>query len=188
MLIKFLRKSKSAVFLIMALQRNFQQASKLKPIEIKKCPVEDIVLRGLAVEYLSSVKQLYKIIQDKKMPLWQVILYRFFGNRLVIVSLKNDELQGMELYYFNPRDVKEGTAHQGLTAVAEQHRGQGVATKIRKHAAAHFQKNGLSGLSSRVDLDNIPSLKSNIKLGFEPVEEYFCENTKKQRYYLKLNF
>lgn len=35
-----------------------------------------------------------------------------------------------------------------------------------------------------LDLDNIPSLKGNIKLGFEVKEKYWDENEQKERVYL----
>jgi len=36
-------------------------------------------------------------------------------------------------------------------------------------------------------LDNLPSLKGNVKLGFEVKEQYWDENEKKERVYLVCN-
>jgi RimJ/RimL family protein N-acetyltransferase len=113
-------------------------------------------------------------------------LLRFAGSKFcyILVSEKG-EVFGLELYYFNKRDIIEKTIHQGYTGFKAGYRGMGIGTKARRYALQHFAKiDVLRGVSSRVSLDNIPSLKGNIKLGFEIKEKYWDENEQKERVYL----
>ena len=90
----------------------------------------------------------------------------------------------MHLFYMNPRDFKENTVHEGFIGVLPEYEGQGIATQMRKVAKQHFKQAGFSGISSRISKENLGSLHSAKKIGFEPVEEYFDNNMKEERYYL----
>jgi len=101
------------------------------------------------------------------------------------VKSSDGRIIGMGLYYFNKRDIIERTIHEGYTGLKTDYRGLGIGTQARRCALEHFAKfRFLNGVSSKVSLDNLPSLKSNIKLGFEVKEQYWDDNMKKERVYL----
>ena len=91
---------------------------------------------------------------------------------------------GINFYYLNFRDFKEGTVHEGFVGVAPGFEGQGIATAIRRLAVRHFENSGFSGISSRVSCSNFASLKSARKIGYEPVEKYFDDLSGELRFYL----
>jgi RimJ/RimL family protein N-acetyltransferase len=94
------------------------------------------------------------------------------------------ELIGMSLYYFNARDRREGTVHEGYIGLDASLRGAGLGTVVRRHALRQFAFAGLRGVSSRISLANTASLNGNLKLGFVPVDTYFDPSMGEQRHYL----
>jgi RimJ/RimL family protein N-acetyltransferase len=93
-------------------------------------------------------------------------------------------LIGTELYYFNQRDLQEKTIHQGFRGILPAWQGRGIGTLLTGYAISHFKNSKIDGISSRVSLNNLASLRSNMKLGFKPVEEYFDKDMCENRYYL----
>ncbi|MEN3363187.1 MAG: L-amino acid N-acyltransferase [Burkholderiales bacterium] len=108
------------------------------------------------------------------------------GSRLCLVArdMERNELTGMAIYYFNRRDRREGTIHEGYIGLHETARNAGLGTFMRRHALENFARSGLYGVSSRISVSNLPSLKSNQKLGFVPVETYFDPAMGDRRHYL----
>lgn len=133
-----------------------------------------------------SVRKLYKELNGIDLSIYHRELYRREGDKLLFISIdkKTNKIVGMDMFYFNSRDFKENTVHEGFIGVLPESQGQGIATKMRQEAIKHFQKNGLSGISSRISIDNLGSLRSAEKLGFKPVEEYCDDKMNERRYYL----
>lgn len=90
----------------------------------------------------------------------------------------------MNMYYFNSRDVKENTIHEGFIGVTAEAAGQGIATQMRKIAKTHFSLLEIKGISTRISINNVASLRSAQKIGFEPVEQYCDPHTHEERYYM----
>src|SRR5690606_13899852 len=86
--------------------------------------------------------------------------------------------------YFNRRDRREGTVHVGFSGIETSRQGKGLGTRLRSYGIKHFRSNGLAGISSRISFSNTASLRSNEKLGFKVVEQYYDSTTNEQRYYL----
>lgn len=152
---------------------------------------ETLVLRGARNSDLPAINHLFAQLHDGA-PLGRSrqLLYRVRGGELAIVAVDqtNDSIIGMELYYFNPRDLRENTLHQGYRGVTPNRQGGGIGSLVTRHAIEHFARTQLSGISSRVSLDNLASLKSNEKFGFKPVERYFDWKRNEERYYLVCDF
>jgi hypothetical protein len=160
----------------------------LKIAKIAPKTVSGVVYQGLSRKYFNLALNLYELLTNKKMGLPQKILYYFLGNNLVIIAVNEEKLLGAEFYYFNQRDFQEQTIHQGFTGVIPSAQGNGIATNIRILAISHFSANNLKGISSRVSLNNLASLKSNQNLGFKPVEKYWDDQLCVERYYLVCDF
>ncbi|WP_006749160.1 GNAT family N-acetyltransferase [Thioalkalivibrio paradoxus] len=118
------------------------------------------------------------------------LVYTLLADRLCVACVNEEtaELCGVGFYYFNRRDIDEGTVHEGFSGVKESFRGKGLGTLLRKTAIEHFGRSGIMGVSSRVSADNQPSLRSNLKLGFKIVEVYYDKGLEKERYYLVKRF
>lgn len=101
-------------------------------------------------------------------------MYASLGSRLVIlaeVSVDGRwEAAGADLFYFNERDLSEGTVHEGLIFVTETFRGRGLGSAMRQHALHHFATQGLRGMSTRIRQSNVGSLRSAQGLGFKVAE------------------
>lgn len=109
------------------------------------------------------------------------------GRRLsfALIDDSRNEVVGLGLYYFNARDLRDGTVHVGFTGIAPYLRGRGIGTKLRRHALRHFARTSfIRGVSSRVSLNNPASLVSNINLGFKERERYFDPILEVERVYL----
>jgi GNAT superfamily N-acetyltransferase len=183
------KKIQGPAYAFIFLVRNLSSAKKIKPVQAES--KDGFVYRGLKPEDMTSFLSLYSILHNgKKLNLSRKLLYHFAGEKLVIVACKESTLKmtGMDMYYFNKQDVNENTVHQGFTGILPEMQGKGLGTRLRLKAKEHFYQNGFSGISSKVSLLNIASLKSNEKLGFKPVEKYYDKSLEEERYYLVCNF
>lgn len=166
---------------------NLRACNKLVPISVNI--YNGMVYRGAKDKQdRLEIYQLYDSFHPGKKLHWSKrLVYRFAGSKLLMTAWDDKErkLVGIDIYYFNPRDISENSVHQGFTGVHPEWQGKKIGTEIRKQALRHFAANGLSAVSSRVSLTNISSLKSNEKLGFKPEESYFDDKLGEERYYLK---
>lgn len=132
-----------------------------------------VLIRGFKLRDLRQLRQLYLDLNPRGSLslarfLWGIIGYR----RLLICAedTQTSSLVGLDLFYFNSRDLQESTVHEGFVGVVPSYRGKGLATKMRIIAKQHFHRNGLKGISTRISQDNKASLISALNLGFEIVE------------------
>jgi|GEM_PF-1299475 len=156
------------------LLRNAWRVRSLQPIPTLTS--ETLRLRGLPPDELGLLGAVFADAPAEFRPSKDLCwMYASLGSRLVIlaeVSVDGRwETAGADLFYFNPRDLKESTVHEGLIFVAESFRGRGVANAMRQHALHHFATQGLRGISTRIRQSNMGSLRSAQGLGFEVVEK-----------------
>lgn len=158
----------------------------VKMPEFQKFEFDELVIESCRSEYLEEVFHLYKDLHNgKDLSRRNKLLLRLAGNKFCYVVRSGSEIVGIGLYYFNKKDVRENTIHEGYTGLKKEYRGKGVGTIARKNALYHFsQVKSIMGVSSRISLDNEASYRGNVKLGFEVVEKYFDTGLKKERAYL----
>lgn len=146
-------------------------------------------IRCCKLTELKKAENVYQKISGRAFPHIQKLLLKLFSNKNLIVAIdeSNNKIIALNLYYMNHRDFDENSIHEGYIGVLPEYQGQGIATKMRKHAKAHFQAAGFLGISSRVSKNNLASLHSAERSGFKIVEQYFDINTKEERYYLICN-
>jgi RimJ/RimL family protein N-acetyltransferase len=152
---------------------------------------DEIVIYGASIKELKEALCIYSFYNNKnKIGISYYILYFFVSKKLVFIAkdIFINKIIGVELYYFNRSDIKENTIHQGFRGILPAWQGKGIGTLLTNYAVNHFKNSRLDGISSRVSLNNLASLRSNLKLGFRPVEEYFDKNTHENRYYLVCSF
>lgn len=150
-----------------------------------------INIRGANFNEVNSIKEIYEKLNLKSFSNYQQIQFKLHSNKTIIVAEQYvdgvKKLVGMDMYYLNPRDFKENTIHEGFIGVIPECEGRGIATQMRILAKEHFRDAGFRGISTRISKNNLGSLNSAKKLGFEPVEAYFDTVMNEDRYYLICN-
>jgi RimJ/RimL family protein N-acetyltransferase len=146
-----------------------------------------IIVCGASRKELKEALCIYSFYNNQnKIGISRYIVYLFISRKMVFIArdISVNRIIGTELYYFNQRDLREKTVHQGFRRILPAWQGRGIGTSLTGYAVNHFKNSKINGISSRVSLNNMASLRSNMKLGFRPVEEYFDENMHENRYYL----
>ena len=149
------------------------------------------IIKPLSKKYLPAVVNLYRVLNGGgRLDLQEMAILWLLGSRFCLVALDSgrNEVVGIAIYYFNVRDRKQDTVHEGYIGLREAVRSVGLGTFIRRHALENFALSGLSGMSSRVTVSNLPSLRGNKKLGFIPIETYFDPSIGEERHYLICDF
>ena len=140
---------------------------------------------------LQIIGSIYSELSDNRaLSKRNSFLFKVCGKKLVFVLYDkvNKKILGTEFYYFNKRDIRESTIHQGFRGVLPEFQGRGLGTALTQYAYAVFSKTSLKGMSTRVSCNNLSSLVSNKKIGFEPVEKYFDTAMGEERYYMVCKF
>lgn len=164
--------------------RNLYCAKDIMPFSCARFGA--IAVEPLSWKHLAATDRLYaSLTGGARLRLLKVLLGAF-GSRLCLLARRTDsnEVVGMAVYYFNARDRREGTVHEGYIGLREAERSRGLGTFMRRHALENFSRSGLAGVSSRISAGNLASLKSNRNLGFVPIETYFDASTGEKRHYL----
>lgn len=185
-------KLKNKVLNILFFARNTNAARRV--FEIKRETVGEFVFRGYSSSDAGPIAAIYQELNSGAVfSRLQRKLYMRIGRRCLFVVECIDvfgvsRIVAMNMYYFNRRDIRDDTVHEGFIGVLPEYSGRGIATEMRKMAVEHFRASGFSGISTRITLDNTASLVSARKIGFQPVERYEEPSTGEQRYYMICKF
>ena len=155
--------------------------------EIVNAKFSNYYIEPFKQEDLKEIELLYEELNNgKKIDKSKKNLLRKNGDKICFVAKEYNfnTIIGIEIYYYNLTDLKNNTIHQGFRGVRPDWQGQGVVTAITKKAKDHFRINKFSGITSRVDIDNKPSIKSNSNLGFRVENKYFDKTEGVFRYYM----
>jgi len=156
---------------------------------VKPTNIGEIFIRGMESSDEKQVLEIYHQLNGAaQFSCSRRWLYRLAGSKLMLVAVKKEmtgeKIVGMNMYYLNKRDFTDDSIHEGFIGVLPEMGGLGIATNMRNIAKKHFLENGFKGISTRISLSNLPSLKSAEKIGFKPVEKYLDVVTKEERYYM----
>jgi len=190
---RLFRKFRSLVGSVLFLGRNLIHARSISVIQ--QIQQDGLLIRGIKPSEVGMIDNLYaQLHEGSRLTLTRKLLYRLLGSRLCVaafdiegVAKSNGKLRllGFNMFYFNPRDIKDHTIHSGFIGVAPEASGRGIATAMRHHVFQHFAINGIGGISSRISANNLASMAVAKKIGLKPVEEYWDDATGERRYYLK---
>lgn len=186
---KFMLKSKSLLKQLIFVFRSFFASIKINPIVETK--LNDFYLGSLSKNSFKEGMKIYSSLNgNKSISRTMTLLCRLTKGRMIF-ALKdlNGKIIGIHVFYFNQRDLREKTVHEGFIGIDKEYRGAGLAKLMRVSALSHFQNTGLIGISSRISKNNLGSLKSAKNVGFKVISEYIEASTKEHRYYMicKLN-
>lgn len=187
MLKKILRVPVAIIRQVILVLRDFRMSFGIPVVQSET--ENGITYRGMYRSELIEINSLHILMNGgSKIALARRLVYWLVGNRIVIVVSKQeqgiDKIIGFNMFYFNKQDVKQNTIHGGFIGVDNNYQGLGIGSKLRRKGVDHFNSTYLSGMSSRIDLDNKASLAVTLKAGFEPVEQYTDPVTGVERYYL----
>lgn len=185
-----IKRIKSKVVGFWFLLRNLIHAMKIRPFP--GIIANGLTFRGYQKEDVEQIAEIYAALNIGAnfvgLRKW---LYDLVGTKLMLVAVcsgdSGDVIVGMNMYYFNPRDVREKTIHEGFIGVIPEMNGRGIATTMRLHAKQHFARAGLAGISTRISVANKSSLSSAEKVGFVPIEKYIDVHSGDLRYYMVSN-
>ncbi|WP_026879213.1 GNAT family N-acetyltransferase [Ignatzschineria larvae DSM 13226] len=182
-----MRKIKGLLSQLYWLFQNLWRVRAIRVIETYQDPQTGFRYQGLTTEYFQDFERLKKeLSQNRELSRVQKLLYQYASNKLVLVVIdpQQNQLIGLNMFYFNKRDLLENSVHAGFIGVNSQYQGQKIASTMRERIKHHFMQNGLKGISSRISLNNEGSLRSALKVGFKPVEKYYDNALGEERYYL----
>lgn len=174
-------KIRSATLLV----RSILAFSLMKPVAIHEC--KGVLVGGAFAADIVPAGKVYAELNNKNFSFPQKIIIRFFSRKMLIVAKAYGDVVGVNLYYFNGRDFREKTIHEGFLGVLPRYQGKGIGGMMKKVAIKHFSTTGLEGVSSRISKNNSPSMAAAKKLGFNVVETYFDKNFNEERHYLIRN-
>jgi len=142
--------------------------------------------------YIKDIKNLYKEDVGFEFSLRNQLLLYLIGKKNCFIVLNKSyekELLGFAYFYFNKKDIHDCTIHLAHISVCSSHRGMGISKNLLNYAIVFFSGySSIKGISSRISINNIPSIKLHLSLGFEIVEKYFDETMNEERVYVIRKF
>jgi len=146
--------------------RATQGMSAISPLH-----VDALVLRGARPADIRKLRDVHRNLRDgRDLNVWRRTLFRLRGDRLVVIAEEDEVVAGFNMFYFRADERAQGVVHEAFSGVVETHRGHGIATAMRRYAAACFASQGVNSISSQVRADNPASLRSALNAGFEVVD------------------
>ncbi|MFO8054477.1 MAG: GNAT family N-acetyltransferase, partial [Bacteroidales bacterium] len=122
------------VFLI----RNFWYAKNIRRMQLVH--YKGFAIGPLLHRHVDAALTLYKKLNNEKnLGTAKTLLLKIFGARLCLAAYnKDNQIIGISVYYFNARDKKENSIHEGYTGVDPRFQNKGLGTELRRLAASHF--------------------------------------------------
>jgi GNAT superfamily N-acetyltransferase len=161
---------------------NIPQSYKFKNFETKL--VDDIIFRYCYRKELKKIYEMYKSSTGIKLSRPKRLLFYLYHKKLILIAEKEGLVIGFAFFYTNPFDIKNKTIHLGHYFVNEEFRGKGIGKKLLKFALESFCKNNkIKGISLRVSLNNVSSLKAIMNFNFLVLEKYYDSQLKEERYF-----
>jgi hypothetical protein len=100
-------------------------------------------------------------------------LYYLLGSRLVLVALdKHGRIVGIQLFYFRSQEVSKRMLHEAFIGIIPEFRGLKLSQHLRKYSIRHFMNTPIRAISSQIDSDNYPSIKSAVASGAQILGEH----------------
>lgn len=131
---------------------------------------EGLVFSGLPKTHLAEVDRVHNVLRG--LPLsWNRRYYLYaFGEKMCGIVRRKAvpcSIVAFQLLYFRRPESGCGVIHEAYIGVMPEFRGMGIATNLRRFTTGHLRKAGVKKVSSQVDQENVPSLRSALKVGFE---------------------
>jgi ribosomal protein S18 acetylase RimI-like enzyme len=135
-------------------------------VDLRRECFSDVVLRGARVWELAAIDRLQRDLRGGRgWNFWRWLLYLFRGSRLLAVAVTPcGEIVGMQMLYFMD-DSDSLQLHSAFVGVRSNWRGNGIATRLRRHVVKCHLGGSVEVLSERVSRSNTASLSSALRAG-----------------------
>lgn len=133
---------------------------------------QEFVIRPIAKTELAVFRSLHHELRPgKSFSVWRRAVYRLWGHKLLWAAFAapNGPMIAFNMYYFREGEWRQHIVHEAFIGVASAYRGLGIATALRQAAGRYFAECDVQGISTQIEGDNLPSLRSATKLGFQVV-------------------
>ena len=124
---KIVRRILKNIDIVPFLIRNIYMSSSLHTFQEE---IEDgIIYRGLKQIDFKAIRHHYSLLPNGRSLRWsRMVLYRIAGEKLVIVGEEEStgQIIGIQMFYFNKRDIKENTIHSTYTGILPERQGKGL--------------------------------------------------------------
>lgn len=165
--------------------KNMMQAKKLP--EVNTHYSSNFSISSYKPKYLKQIMELYEKELNTNLSYEKKLLLMIIGTRICYIAISNETQQvlGFILFYFNRRDFIEKTIHLGAIAIHRDFQGKKIGSQLLKFSIENLSKSSvIKGISSRISLDNIASVKLHKHFGFNIHTTYFDITEKKERAYM----
>lgn len=163
---------------------NFRASLLFKPLALEESG-RYIVKPMTLMNAWSSMLLFRKVFPDKPYGVLRFAFLAVVAKKFSVCVLnEKDEVVAFEFFRISGQDMRDGTVHESFVGVHPLYTGCGLATCLRSFSIRSLKKNGYKGISSRILLSNIGSLKSAEKLGFELVNSYPVSSGQNEGYFV----
>jgi len=177
---------KNIIFIII----NLINMNKLR--NIPETIIDDnLIITGATVRDLKEVYAIYSFFHNNSiLGIEKRIIYFFLSQKCVLIvkEISSKKIIGISLYYKNKRDLIDNTIHGGYRCILPEYQHSKVGAIMTQHITKHLKNNNVNGISSRISLNNKPSLMASLSRGSKPIERYFDKDMNEERYYLVRSF
>jgi hypothetical protein len=134
----------------------------------------EYTFRGMYRSEVLQVDQIQGMLRNgKKWNNWRKIMYYLFGSRLVIVAQdKYGRILGFQLLYFRSHEVSQRMLHEAFIGILPEYRGLKLSQHLRKYSIRHFMNTPIRAITSQINIENTPSIKSALASGGQLVGEH----------------
>lgn len=176
----FLQDSKFIIF-------NVISSFKLKPFASSE--LNGITYRAMRRKEIYCINELHKeAFSDTDISKRNTFLWWFLSKKFVFVATEGNHIVGYITFYFNYKDIENKTIHAAEMAVSKNMRGKKIGYNLRFFSKKNLENSHLIGMTTSISQNNMPSLVTAYKLGFQSTEEYFDQIMNEKRYYLVCKF
>lgn len=168
---------------------NIVHARKLSKISIKQIENKEFELYKL--DYyrkgdLEAIRSIHRESLNSDLTHSNRLLIKFLGHKLCFIIRDNSQkVIACILFYFDKNDIRKKRIHLGTIVVSEEKHGCGLGTLLIKHAIGNLEcAKDLIGISSRVSLNNVVSLRLHRSNKFIIKEQYYDNKMHEMRAYL----
>ena len=147
--------------------RNFWASRSIPAIEAQR--VDGFTFCGVYGHLMPSFVGLHELMRGgRSINFWRRLLYRRRGAALIVAAVVPGRgVVAFQMFYFREGERQRGIVHSAYTGVHPDFQGHGLGTRLRRFALDHFRRAGLKGASMLIATDNINSLKSSQKAGYQ---------------------
>lgn len=96
--------------------------------KIQTATFAGFVIRGAKKKDIEKIKNFYQKCTGRVFTNRHIYLLQKCEEKICIITEKETQIVGFDLFYMNSRDFKQKTVHEGFIGVLPDYEGKGIAT------------------------------------------------------------